>query len=186
MALSAVLAARAPQPDVLVANDAMAMAVPGPGDKLAIMRQGGDAFTVQHWLSADGDARPPADPALREGFTCDAAGYIARLADGRIVSYVLSPEAFEEDSGRAALVVTAREAPPRCEATIVDRKLTRSVGALSFVRDGERWDMTTARPPSQDRPWARARAAPAETAQPATRPQPRDATPRMEDLEPGD
>ncbi len=96
--------------------------------------------------------------------------------------------AFEEDCGRAALVVTAREAPPRCAAMIVDRKVSRHLGALSLTRDGDRWEITAARPANQDRPWARARATPAETTQPAsaTRPQPRDATPRVEDLEPGD
>ena len=95
---------------------------------------------------------------------------------------------LQEDCGRAALVVTAREAPPRCAAMIVDRKVSRHLGALSLTRDGDRWEITAARPANQDRPWARARVTPAETTQPAsaTRPQPRDATPRVGDLEPGD
>jgi len=63
---------------------------------------------------------------------CDAAGCTGKLADGRIVSYVLAPDAFEEDCGRAAM--------------IVDRKLSRSLGALSLARDGDRWELTAARP----------------------------------------
>jgi competence protein ComEC len=187
MAIAALLAIRAPQPEVLVAGDGLALAVRGSDGKLAILRQGGDAFTVREWLAADGDARLPTDAALRDSFVCDALGCTGKLADGRIVSYVTAPDAFEEDCGRAALVVTAREAPPRCAATIVDRKLSRSLGALSLIRDGDRWELSAARPASQDRPWARARV-PLETVQPvsSTRPQPRDATPRVEDLEPGD
>ena len=72
MALAAVLAIRAPQPEVLVASDGQALAVRGADGRLAILRQGGDAFTVREWLAADGDARLPADPALRESFVCDA------------------------------------------------------------------------------------------------------------------
>ena len=146
MALAAVLAIRAPLPDVLVASDGQALAVRGADGRLAILRQGGDASTVREWLAADGDARLPADPALRASFVCDAAGCTGKLADGRIVSYVLAPDAFEEDCGRAALVVTPREAPPRCAAMIVDRKLSRSLGALSLARDGDRWELTAARP----------------------------------------
>ena len=62
LALAAVLAIRAPQPDVLVAADGQAVAVRGADGKLAILRQGSDAFTVREWLAADGDARLPADP----------------------------------------------------------------------------------------------------------------------------
>jgi competence protein ComEC len=187
IALAALLAARTPQPDVLVSADGQALAVRGADGRLSILRQGGDAFTVRAWLAADGDARLPTDPALRGGFACDTAGCVARLADGRTVAYALAPDAFEEDCGRSALVVTAREAPPACAATVVDRRLSRSAGALSFRGDGERWIMEAGRPSNYDRPWARARAMPA-TAHtgPITRPQPRDATPRMEDLEPGD
>jgi competence protein ComEC len=185
--LAAVLAVRAPQPDVLVAADGQALAVRGTDGRLAIMGIGRDAFTVREWLAADGDARLPTDPALREGFSCDPAACIAKLPDGRLVSYVLAPDAFEEDCTRAALLVTPREAP-RCAATAIDRKVWRTNGATALRRHGEDWQITAARPSNQDRPWARAAAASLEGAGSASaaRPQPRDATPRIEDLEPGD
>jgi competence protein ComEC len=186
IALAAILAVRAPQSDVLVAADGQALAVRGADEKLAILRTGRDAFTVREWLAADGDARLPDDLTLRQGFTCDASGCVGRLADGKIVSYVLTADAFEEDCRGAALVVTARAAPPQCEATVVDRTFSRTNGAAALRRDGQGWQITAARPPGQDRPWARVMAAPAETARPVVRPQPRDATPRLEDLEAGD
>jgi competence protein ComEC len=104
------------------------------------------------------------------------------------VSYVIAPDAFEEDCSRTALVVTARVAPPACTATIIDRQTSRSYGAVALRRNGDAWEVTAARPPGQDRPWARAKAQPAEAvpSAPVTRTQPRDATPRPEDLEPGD
>ena len=88
IALAAVLAIRTPQPDVLVAANGQALAVRGGDGRLAVLRIGGDAFTVREWLAADGDARVPNDKALREAMVCDAAGCIAKLADGKAVAYV--------------------------------------------------------------------------------------------------
>ena len=188
MVLATVLAIRAPQPDVLIAADAQALAVRGADGRLMILRQGSDAFTVREWLAADGDARLPTDPALRDGFACDGAGCVGRLASGKLVAFATAPEAFEDDCGRAVLVVTPRDSPPQCAATTIDRKASRAGGARSLRRNGDAWEITAARPPGQDRPWARAMPPATETASPAStpRPQPRDSTPRMEDLEPGD
>ena len=61
-----------------------------------------------------------------QGFVCDPAGCIAKLPDGRLVSQVLTPEAFEEDCSRAAIVVTDRDRRPACAALTIDRKLTRA------------------------------------------------------------
>lgn len=188
MLLAAFMASRTPLPAVLVSADAQALAVRGANGKLAILRQGSDAFTVREWLAADGDARLPADPALREGFLCDPAGCVAMLADGRSVAFAITPEALAEDCARAALVVTPRAAPPTCHATIIDRNASRANGAMALRPVGEGWAHTTARPQGQDRPWARATSRPepaVPTAIPA-RPQPRNAMPRPEDLEPGD
>lgn len=184
--LACVAATRAPLPDVLVAADGQAIAVRGPDGRLAIHRSGRDAFTAKEWLAADGDARLPADKELGKGFTCDPAGCIARLPDGRLVSRVLAPDAFGEDCTRAAIVATERDAPPACAALVIDRKLTRGQGAIALKRTGEGFALSAARPTGQDRPWARAVAPPQDTATPPARPQPRDATPRAEDLEAGD
>jgi competence protein ComEC len=186
MALAAVLAIRAPQPEVLVASDGPALAVRGPDGRLAILRQG--RRRLHRAGMAGGERRCP--PANRSGaarklrlrsvrLRCQA-----RRRQNRVLR--VGADAFEEDCARTALVVTAREGPPRCAATLVDRRTTRCAGDVSLSRDG--WEITAARPAGQDRPWARAMATPAETAQPtsAARPQPRDATPRLEDLEPGD
>jgi hypothetical protein len=73
------------------------------------------------------------DKSLGQGIVCDASGCIGKLADGAPVSYVLTPEAFEEDCARAALVVASRGEPPAdCRATVIGRALWRHCGALTL------------------------------------------------------
>jgi competence protein ComEC len=173
-------------PDVLVSSDGAALAVRGADGRLMIHRNSRDAFTAKEWLAADGDARLPNDKSLGEGFRCDALGCLAALTDGKLVSQVILPDALEEDCARAAVVVTSREMPGDCQALAIDRKAWRAGGAIALRRSGEGLAIERARPAGQDRPWARGVAI-EEAATPVTRPQqPRDATPRSEDLEAGD
>lgn len=173
---------------MLVSADGQTVAARGTDGRLSIQRRGGDPFTTRQWLAADADARLPTDPALAEGFRCDESGCIARLADGKLVARVLTADALAEDCERASVVVTARDAPPRCAALVIDRNVSRARGAIALTRAGDGWEIAVARPSGQDRPWARAMPSPTDVTltSPAARPAPRDATPRMEDLEVGD
>ena len=154
---AALWAARAPVPDVLVADRGDVVAVRGAAGKLSVMRTpGSDAFAVREWLAADADARTPTDPALRDGVTCDEIGCVARLADGAIVALPFAAEAFEEDCRQAALVVSQRTAPPSCAATAIDRTVWPRTGATALYRVGKGWESVVAYPPGYDRPWARA------------------------------
>ena len=94
-------ALHAPRPDVLVAGDGQAAAIRGPGGRLTLLNSGRDSFAVKEWLAADGDARKPGDASLKDGVRCDAIGCTAPLADGRLVAFALTAEAFEEDCARA-------------------------------------------------------------------------------------
>jgi competence protein ComEC len=92
--------------------------------------------------------------------------------------------------------VTARDTPPDCAAMVVGRALWREQGALAFRRYGSGFVMESSRPANYDRPWAPAplpRHAPPEshasggvTVPEASKPAPRDATPRSEDLDPNE
>ena len=108
----------------------------------------------REWLMADGDGRDPKDTSLHDGVRCDAIGCIGRLADGRLVSFVLSVEAFAEDCARAAVVVSARAAPGDCAATLIDRNAWRANGAIALRWTGDRFALSAARPPGYERPWA--------------------------------
>jgi competence protein ComEC len=188
IALAAILMIRAPQPDVLTAADGSAVALRGENGRLSMVKSGSDVFTLREWLAADADARTPKDSTLGEGIRCDAAGCIGKLRDGSLVAITKMLEAFEEDCRRAVLVVSTRDAPPGCAALVIDRNVWRRSGAIALRRRGDQFEITATRPPGYDRPWARAVAGQEEAPVPgrATPPRPRDATPRADDLEPGD
>jgi competence protein ComEC len=183
---------------VRVSPDGTSFAIRTAGGQFAMLRTGSDTFAIGQWLAADADVRTAKDARLSEGIACDDAGCIGRLADGTVVAIAKTLEAFAEDCVRAALVLSAHVAPPGCRAPVVDRAEWLQNGAIALRRVGNGWVTETARPPGYDRPWARARAStenagasadgrantPSATS-PSTRP-PRDATPRSEDLEPGD
>src|SRR5262249_38112328 len=107
---------------------------------------------------------------------------------GSLVAIAKTIEAFEEDCRRAVLVVSARDAPPGCTALVVDRQVWRRSGAMALRRLGERFEITTTRPLGYDHPWRRPVAPESDAPVPprAMPPQPRDATPREDDLEAGD
>ena len=161
------------------------------------MHHGGDSFAVREWLAADGDGRDVHDPSLHQGIACDPSGCIGKLADGAMISYVLTPEAYEEDCARAALVVASRGEPPAdCRAAVIGRALWRQRGALALRRigtdRGADFVVDSTRPRNFDRPWAPAPVArdtamsmtgnEAGESQGAGRPS-RDATPRQDDIE---
>jgi competence protein ComEC len=193
VALAIIFAARTPQPDILVAADGRTFAVRGVDGRLAFHRTGGDAFAIHEWLAADADGRDVHDPGLGTGIACDPYGCIGKLPDGRLVSYALAADAFEEDCRRAAVVVATRDAPADCAATLIGRNLWRDRGALALRRNGSGFILESTRPRNFDRPWA---PRPSRTttstnsyseAGPAPSPAPpRDATPRAEDLQADD
>jgi competence protein ComEC len=184
--IASLWAVTTPLPDVLVAGDGQTAAIRGGDGRLAVLHSNRDSFAIKEWLAADVDARTVKDATLHDGVQCDAAGCIGRLSDGRLASQALSAEAFTEDCARAAVVVSPREAPGDCAAILIDRKAWRANGALALRWTGDRFELKAARSPGYERPWARAPPEPASTAQASTRPAASDATPRVEDLEPGD
>lgn len=171
-------AALAPRPDVLISADGDTAAIRGPDGRLALLHNGRDTFAVKEWLAADADGRPPKDASLATGTRCDATGCVGVLADGRLISMVLAIEGFEEDCTRAALVVSPRQAQMPCRATLIDRPVWQARGALALRRSGEGFDLIASRPAGTDRPWAPARL--------KTKTAPLDATPRLQDIAPGD
>jgi competence protein ComEC len=184
VALACALALAPQRPDVLISSAGDAVAVRGADGKLSVMRFEGNPFAVREWLAADADARLNNDPKLKEGFSCDDAGCVARLSSGAVVALARTAEALADDCKRAALVVTTRQAPPGCAATVIDRSVVRAKGALSLRQDGDTWRIEATRPPGTDRPWARAAAgAPDVPTAIRNRPTVRDATPRAEDLD---
>ncbi|HTV88637.1 MAG TPA: ComEC/Rec2 family competence protein, partial [Stellaceae bacterium] len=177
MLLAAAWALATPRPDLLVSADGESVALRAADGRLDVLHVGRDAFAVEDWLVADGDARDAHDKSLRAGTACDPSGCIGRLMDGTIVAYALEPDAFEDDCRDARLIFAVHDdPPPGCAATVIGRNTWYDRGALALRRDGDGFVMETARPANYDRPWAPAwhpraeRAAPAPNAAPAPAP----------------
>lgn len=185
-ACAIVWALATPQPDILVAGDGQTAAFRGANGQLVVLRAGRDTFAIKEWLAADADARVSKDGGLGKGVTCDAVGCIGRLGDGRLISMVLGIEAFAEDCARAAVVISERESPSGCGATVIDRAIWQSYGAVALRWTGNQFTRTAALPGNQARPWTHRKRAISENADLARRRSPGGAEPHQEDLTPDD
>lgn len=173
-----------PRPDIFVSADGQTAAIRTSSGELTLLHSGRDTFALKEWLAADADSRAPQDASLHDGVNCDAIGCIGTLKDDRLVSMALAPEAFAEDCSRATVVISPRDVPIKCRATLIGRQAWRARGATTLRWTGDHFEEGNARPPGYDRPWAPATPNPIATSQ-AER-APRDATPRAEDMEPDD
>ncbi len=186
--LASLWAYRTPLPDILVSSDARMVAVRTAAGPLSVMKQSNDDFTIREWLAADADGRAPRDATLAIGTKCDEAGCVGLLRDQRVVALAFAPDALEDDCRRAAVIVTTGERPAGCAALTIERNLTRQAGALALRWNGSLFEIARAHKAGHDRPWM---PRPAQSIQdagqtPTSRPALRDATPRVEDIEPGD
>jgi competence protein ComEC len=184
--VATVWAIATPQPDILISADAHNVAVRGADGRLHLMRSAKDTFLLKEWLAADADARLIDDATLGEGVSCDDAGCVVPLADGRFVASSLRSDALSDDCARAALMVTARQAPAGCAAAVIDLPRLRRQGAMALWRKGDGFNVDAVRPFGFDRPWSPAPSGEAESdervlLQPKGHPQ--DATPSESDLQ---
>jgi competence protein ComEC len=179
--LAAAWASLTPQPDIYVAADGQAAAVRGVEGRLSILHRGRDTFAIKEWLAADGDSRLPDDKTLANGTRCDDLGCVGHLRNGSVVALPLTLEAFVDDCAQALVVISAREAPrDRCGALLIDRDVWRERGAMSLRIQGRHIQINEARPVGYQRPWTQPPPRPTAT------PSDRDATPALNQLEPGD
>jgi competence protein ComEC len=173
------------QPDVLISGDGRNIAVRGGDGRLHLMRSAKDAFLLKEWLAADADARAADDSSLANGVSCDEAGCVAQMKDGRYATLALRPEALADDCERAALIVTSRQAPADCAALVIDRDQLQKRGTLVLRQGRGGFALDAVKPKGIDRPWSPA--ATADTA-PESNPaasgtgRPVDATPAETDI----
>ncbi len=146
LAAALVLALNVTRPDIYLDADAEAVAVRGADGKLTIHGANRGRLAALSWLAAEADARTTKDE-LATGFTCDANGCVAKLADGTIIAVALRPEAFADDCRDAALVVSKSQLPEACAAPGIDRRTLSTTGAISLRRStASGWRKPRARP----------------------------------------
>jgi competence protein ComEC len=182
--LSVIWALAVPQPDILISGDGHNVGVRGRDGRLHLMKTAKDAFLLKEWLAADADPRPAGDGSLADGVSCDDAGCVAQMADGRFAALTLRPDALDDDCDRAALVVTARQTPPGCGSTVIDREHLRRQGAMALRRTRGGFVVDAVRPNGVNRPWSPAAAGDTETEPTALAP--RSAVPRAVDATPAE
>ncbi|WGD56370.1 ComEC/Rec2 family competence protein [Bradyrhizobium sp. CB1650] len=146
------------QPDILIAGDGRNIAVRGRDGRLHLIAANKDAFMAKEWLAADADSRSAGDASLADGVSCDESGCVTPLADGRLIALALRVDAPSDDCSRAALVVTARPAPPDCAAMLVDRERLAMQGGLALTRSGDGFAVRAVRATGANRPWSPASA----------------------------
>ncbi len=143
-----------PRPDILISGDGRHVAVRARDGRLHLMRSGKDAFLVKEWLAADADPRTASDPSLFEGTSCDEAGCVVQMADGGLVAQALRSEALEDDCVRASLIISARQPPTSCGASVIDRERLQRQGGLALLRTPAGFSIDAVRAGGADRPWA--------------------------------
>jgi competence protein ComEC len=150
------------------------------------MRSAKDAFLIKEWLAGDADSRLPADLSLANGVSCDEAGCVAEMADGAFVTLALHPEALRDDCERAALIVSANQAPSDCAAAVISLDRLRRQGTLALRKTRDGFAIEAVRPAGYDRPWSPAVAGEGEIdpgVVSRTKPRAVDATPADADLQ---
>ena len=183
LALATVWALLVPQPDILISGDGHNVAVRGRDGRLHLMRSAKNAFLVKEWLAADADVRGPAEASLAEGVSCDASGCVTQLPDGAFVTLALQPDALEDDCERAALIVSAKQPPSACAASLITLDRLRRQGTLALRRTRDGFAVAAVKPNGFDRPWAPAVAGEADPDFVRRRMAPVDATPSESDLQ---
>src|SRR5262249_58788959 len=99
-------------------------------------------------------ARSVADQSLSDGVSCDDLGCVVPKADGALVALSLRADALVDDCARAALVVSARQPPASCAASVIDRERVHRQGALALRQRHDGFVVDAVRPRGTDRPWS--------------------------------
>jgi competence protein ComEC len=157
MLMAALWAARVTQPDILISADGRHVGVRGGDGRLHMMhavKGSRDSFLLKEWLAADADARTAADASLTESVSCDDLGCVMQSAGGGLVAQAFKHEALSDDCERAALIVTFRQAPASCAASVIDADRLRRQGAMALRRGREGFVVEAAKPRGIDRPWS--------------------------------
>ncbi|MGB6536971.1 MAG: ComEC/Rec2 family competence protein, partial [Xanthobacteraceae bacterium] len=153
VALGLIGATQGPRYDAIVAPSGDLVALRGTDGRLHVVGKHFNAFTVEQWLTADGDDRNPPmarDPDAR----CDRNDCIAALPHGGSLAVVTRWQAFAADCARATLVVSALTAPADCRAQVFDRRSLGRSGAVGLIASGAHFLPVTDRSILEDRPWS--------------------------------
>ena len=146
--LAVPLAVVSPRPDLIVDENASAVAIRADDGVLGILGSRGADFEIEAWLRGDGDSRLIDDPEIHAGTACDALGCIGEAEGIGTIAFVTRREAFDEDCRLAAVIVSRLPAPAACAlyARIIDRDQLDRFGAHALYATEDGIAVTTAYP----------------------------------------
>jgi competence protein ComEC len=151
LAAGAGLAWFAPLPDMLVAPDAMTIAIRASDARLHFVRKPLDKYAARDWLRRDGDGRDLAQATGLPGLLCDGQGCVAR--EKAVIAMSVHAEALEQDCLRAVVVISAAQAA-RCDGPAVVIDQTAALAGQGWrVTLSPRPLATSVRQSRGDRPW---------------------------------
>jgi competence protein ComEC len=144
-------------PDILISRDAGTIALRNAGGHLMLLRKPADEYSAADWLKRDGDGRA-ADVAVgsaADGVRCDAAGCVAKAANGMVLATPFRLDALAEDCAVAQIVVSAVPMRGACSGPkrVIDRFDVARNGATAIWLGGN-VEVETVRGVRGDRPWS--------------------------------
>jgi len=147
-------------PDLIVAADGRNVAVRGGDGVLHLLSARRGVFGAEMWLKRDADARDVKDVAIAggEGFTCDAAGCVAKIRgrQDRRLLFARTADAFHDGCEHAAIIIDqTRGWRPPCGAPlfVATPRLLREEGALALSLKGDGISWTSVARERGVRPW---------------------------------
>jgi len=146
-------------PDVYISASARNIAVRGNDGLLVVAKAGREKFSVEKWLTREGDTISPKEAARREGFRCDAKGCVFTLSDNRLISFTERLAAVEEDCTRVEVLIAMVPIRGECEGPQVkiDKFDLWRNGAYTITYSGADYVIQNVRDERGQRPWVRER-----------------------------
>jgi competence protein ComEC len=143
------------RPDIWVDREGKLIAVRDKDGRIATTNIRAAAFSLERWMDADGDHRPPKEVRGAKTFQCDSASCVA-MVKGKLVSHVHHPSALRDDCRRAAVLIAQFPITEPCTQPeiVIDSLALAARGAhtLRVTREGLLLD--TANDNRGERPWA--------------------------------
>jgi competence protein ComEC len=156
-ALGLVLAPGAKRPDVLIGREGKLQAVRTQDGALAPNSSRAN-YSLEQWLLADGDPRPPGAAGRDDAYACDDLACLATV-DGKVIALVRHPAALKEECARADIVITslAFRGPCPKARVVVDRIDVWADGAHALYLRGQSLRIETVAEVRGERPWVQTR-----------------------------
>jgi competence protein ComEC len=143
------------KPDIFVDREAKTVAIRDAKGALQAPKSRRAFYALGQWLKSDGDDRTPKDASAGIGWQCDAYSCLT-MVKRRLVSFILKPDAIQEDCGRAAIIIAPMDIRQPCPAVkiILDRGHLWEKGAATITVTDKGLAMRTALESRGVRPWA--------------------------------